>query len=49
MLADFNKKNDFYTNKINRLKTNTVDLDFLDEKIREKTGFLDSDELLILF
>ena len=49
ILADFDKKNDFYTNKIKRLKTNTIDLDFLDEKIREKTGFVDKNELLILF
>ena len=42
-------ENTVLLNNINRLKINTVDLDFLDEKIREKTGYLDNNELLILF
>ena len=45
----FSKKNEYFTNRINRLKTNTLDLDFLDEKIRERTGFVDKNELLIKF
>jgi cell division protein FtsB len=49
LLSDLEKQNDFYSNKIERLKTNSIDLDFLDEKLREKTGFLDMNELLILF
>ena len=49
---NFNKlimKNDKLTDRINRLKTNSIDLDFLDEKVREKTGFLDNNELVIIF
>ncbi len=43
------KSNNYLIDRINRLKTNSLDLDFLDEKIRENTGFIDSDEILIKF
>ena len=49
VLKDLNNENNFLIDKITRLQLNTVDLDFLDEKIREKTGFVDNNELLILF
>ena len=49
LLHELKDKNDQLIDKINRLQTNSVDLDFLDEKIREKTGFVDNNELLILF
>ena len=48
-LANLEKSNNYLVNRINRLKTNSLDLDFLDEKIRENTGFLDSDEIIIKF
>ena len=48
-LANLEKNNNYLVNRINRLKTNSLDLDFLDEKIRENTGFLDSDEIIIKF
>ena len=48
-LSALNKKNDFYSDRIKRLQTNTIDLDFLDEKIREKTGYIENNELLIKF
>ena len=48
-LAKLEKSNNYLVDRINRLKTNSLDLDFLDEKIRENTGFLDSDEILIKF
>jgi len=48
-LKDLKNENNFLIDKITRLQSNTVDLDFLDEKIREKTGFVDNNELLILF
>ena len=48
-LLNLNKKNDFYSNRIKRLQTNTIDLDFLDEKIRESIGYVDNKELLIKF
>lgn len=49
LLHELKDKNDQLIDKINRLQTNSVDLDFLDEKIREKTGYIEKNELLILF
>ncbi len=43
------KKNLILSDRIKRLQTNTLDLDFLDEKIREKTGYIDDNEVLIIF
>ena len=48
-LAKLEKSNNYLVDRIDRLKTNSLDLDFLDEKIRENTGFLDSDEILIKY
>ena len=48
-LGELRNKNKNLVDKIKRLQTNTVDLDFVDEKIREKTGFVNDNELLILF
>ena len=48
-LAKLEKSNNYLIDRIDRLKTNNLDLDFLDEKIRENTGFLGSDEILIKF
>ena len=48
-LSDLKFKNNNLSVNIKRLQSNTVDLDFLDEKIRDKTGFIDKNELLILF
>ena len=48
-LSNLKNKNDYYSDKIQRLQTNTIDLDYLDEIIREKTGFIKNDELLIKF
>ena len=48
-LVKLEKSNNYLIDRIDRLKTNSLDLDFLDEKIRENTGFLDSDEILIKF
>ena len=48
-LTKLEKSNNYLVDRIDRLKTNSLDLDFLDEKIRENTGFLDSDEVLIKF
>ena len=48
-LSALNKKNDFYSDRIKRLQTNTIDLDFLDEKKRKNMGFVEKNELLILF
>jgi len=48
-LTNLLEKNLILSDKINRLQTNTIDLDFLDEKIREKTGFVGENEILISF
>ena len=47
IVSKLEKKNYLIWNKISRLQTNTIDLDFLDEKIREKTGYLEENEILI--
>ena len=48
-LVKLEKSNNYLVDRIDRLKTNSLDLDFLDEKIRENTGFLDTGEILIKF
>tara|TARA_B100001540_G_C15522899_1_gene513314 strand:+ start:204 stop:515 length:312 start_codon:yes stop_codon:yes gene_type:complete len=48
-LISLNKKNKYLEGRIKRLKTNSLDLDFLDEKIREKTGYIYEDEIVIIF
>ena len=48
-LISLNKKNKYLEGRIKRLKTNSLDLDFLDEKIREKTGYIYEDEVVIIF
>ena len=48
-LSNLVEKNLILSDRINRLQTNTIDLDFLDEKIREKTGFIGVNEVLISF
>tara|TARA_B110000263_G_C15072039_1_gene402295 strand:+ start:135 stop:446 length:312 start_codon:yes stop_codon:yes gene_type:complete len=41
--------NKILADRITRLQPNTLDLDYLDEKIKEKTGHLYNNELLIIF
>tara|TARA_B100000686_G_C16614081_1_gene875423 strand:- start:33 stop:344 length:312 start_codon:yes stop_codon:yes gene_type:complete len=43
------KQNEYYLNRIKRLQTNSIDLDFLDEQLRNKTGILYNNEILISF
>ena len=49
ILSNLEKENMILSDKIKRLQTNTLDLDFLEEKIREKTGFLQNNEISINF
>ena len=42
-------KNNKLLSEINKLQLNSIDLDFLDEKIRKNMGFVEKNELLILF
>ena len=48
-LFKLKNKNLILSNRIKKLQTNTIDLDFLDEKIREKTGYISDNEALINF
>ena len=49
VLRELQKKNSFLTDRIKRLQTNTIDLDFLDEQIRKQTGYVNENEVLIIF
>ena len=42
-------KNKYYVDRSARLKPNTVDLDFLDERARKKLGLIDKNEKVIVF
>ena len=48
-LSELQKKNSLLTDRIKRLQTNTIDLDFLDEQIRQKIGYVSENEVLIIF
>ena len=48
-LTNLIEKNLILSDRINRLQTNTIDLDFLDEKIKEKTGIIGENEILVSF
>ena len=48
-VSNLTQKNLILSDRIKRLQTNSIDLDFLDEKIREKTGYISDKELLIKF
>ena len=49
ILLNLKLENAFISDRVKRLETNSIDLDFLDEKLREKTGFIDSNEILVVF
>ncbi len=40
-------KNDLFIDRIARLQLNTIDLDYLEEQLRLKTGYIAENELLI--
>ena len=46
-LASLKSKNQFYLDRVKRLQTNSIDLDFLDEQLRQKTGIIFNNEVLI--
>ncbi len=43
------KKNEAFIDRIQRLQPNTLDLDYLEENLREKTGFLKDKEISVVF
>ena len=47
-LDNLKSKNDYYNDRIERLQPNTVDLDFLDEKVRKNLGIIDKNEIVII-
>ena len=47
-LNKMNKQNDSFNDSILRLKPNTIDLDYLDEQLRNKTGFVLENEIIII-
>ena len=47
-LAQLSSENQYMSNRIKKLQPNTVDLDFLDEKVRKKLGLIDKNEIVII-
>ena len=48
ILAYMKMENEYLSDRIKRLQPNTVDLDFLDEKVRKKLGLIDKNEIVII-
>ena len=46
-LDELKKKNDYFLDRVQRLQANTIDLDYLDEQFRQKSGYLLENELVI--
>ena len=47
-LSELKNKNEFFLDRISRLQPNTLDVDFLDEQLRQKTGLIYNDEILVI-
>ena len=47
-LYKLTSENQYLTNRIKKLRPNTVDLDFLDEQVRKKLGLIDKNEIVII-
>ena len=47
-LAQLSSENQYMSNRIEKLQPNTVDLDFLDEQVRKKLGFIEKNEIVII-
>ena len=48
ILYNLKVENKYYSNSIKRLQPNSIDLDFLDEQVRNKLGFIDKNEMIIV-
>jgi len=46
-LVELIEKNNTLIDKVLRLQTNTIDLDYLDEQLRRKTGYIAQNELVV--
>ena len=47
-LANLKAENNYYIDRTKRLKPNTLDLDYLDEKTRKQLGLIDKNEIVII-
>ena len=47
-LSQLTSENQYLSNRIKKLQPNTLDLDFLDEQVRKKLGFIDKNEIVII-
>ena len=48
ILAQLSSENQYMSNRIKKLQSNTIDLDFLDEQVRKKLGLIDKNEIVII-
>ena len=48
-LDNLHEQNNFFIDRIKRLQPNTLDLDFLEEKLRKNTGFSKNNEIVVVF
>ena len=48
-LNNLNENNNLMIDKIKRLQPNTLDLDYLEEKLRKNTGFSRNNEIVVVF
>ena len=48
-LAKLKAENDYYIDRTKRLEPNTVDLDYLDEQVRNNLGLIDKNQIVIIF
>ena len=47
-LLNLNHSNEYYLDRISRLRPNTIDLDYLDQIYREVTGYSDNNEVIVI-
>ena len=48
-LNSLDEQNNFFIDRIKRLQPNTLDFDYLEEKIRKNTGFSKKNEIVVVF
>ena len=48
-LNSLDEQNNFFIERIKRLQPNTLDLDYLEEKLRKNTGFSKNNEIIVVF
>ena len=48
MVNNLKAENKYHSNNIKKLQPNSIDLDFLDQQVRNKLGFIDKNEIIIV-